>query len=245
MGRWTNVISIAAVLAMGGLAMAQVEVAFPSPVKGGKFTVFAYGPARVLVLDAAAKAGYVLDTAKKTRIGSFTTELETVAAATWADKELWVLDQGTAKIYQLDPRRGAVIGEVAAPKPEVEGEWSYEGLAWDGEYLWVAYFAGYSSTLSSVDRATGKVVLSFYADAHPRGIYSDGKYLWTLCYNGEKLPSVVDRRALVAKAFDMVKNREFIGKVEVANPRGLAFDGERFLTLDLDKGDVVRFEPAR
>lgn len=245
MSRWKIVLSIVSVLATGGLVMAQAEVAFSAPEKGGKFTVFAYDPANVLVFDAAAKAGYILDTAKKTRIGSFTTELKTVAAATWADKELWVLDQDTAKIYQLEPRRGTVIRGIPAPKPEGEGEWSYEGVTWDGEYLWVAYFAGFSSKLNKVDRETGEVVQSFYADAHPRGIYSDGKYLWTLCYNGEKLPSVVDKRALVAKAFDMVKDREFIGKVEVVNPRGLAFDGERFLTLDLDKGEVIRFEPAK
>jgi hypothetical protein len=113
-------------------------------------------------------------------------------------------------------------------------------LAWDGKNLWVAYFAGFSSKINQVDPQQGKVVQSFFSDANIRGIYSDGKYLWGLCYNG-KFPSVIDRRVIAEEGFATAKTRKFLGKMDVQNPRGLAFDGERFLTLNLKKGEVVSF----
>lgn len=229
-------------LTMGGFNMGQVEVSFSKPAEEGEFTIFAYSPEKVIIIDSVAKVGYAFDTAKKAKVGSFTTEVAEPKAATWADKDFWILDQKTEKIYQVDPEKGSIIKGIPAPKPEGEGEWSYEGLAWDGKYLWVAYYAGFSSMISRVDQQNGEVVQSFFADAHLRGIYSNGTNLWTLCYNGPKLPPVIDERVIGDEGFATMKTREFLGKVDIPNPRGLAFDGERFLTMDLKKGEVVSFK---
>ncbi|MCP4230348.1 MAG: hypothetical protein GY771_09405 [bacterium] len=230
---------------LGGSAMAKTEVAYPKPAEEGDFTVFAYSADRVFVLDSTGKIGYSLDTVKKSTVGRFKPDVAMAKASTWAGKELWILDQETEKIYQVESKKGTVLRSIPAPKPEGEGEWSYEGLAWDGEYLWVTYFAGFSSKIHRVNPQNGEVVQSFYADAHPRGLYCDGKNLWTLCYNGSETPSVIDKRVIAADGFDTFKSREFIGKVGVSDPRGLAFDGERFLTMDLSKGEVVTFKPAQ
>jgi hypothetical protein len=237
----TMIAAIATILAVGSLMMAQTMVTFSKPAEEGKFTVFAYSPEKVIIIDSAAKMGYAFDTAKKARIGSFTTEVAEPKAATWAEKDLWILDQKTEKMYQVDPENGSLIRDIPAPKPEGEGEWSYEGLTWDGQYLWVAYYAGFSSKIIQVDPQTGEEGQSFFADGNPRGIYSDGTYLWALCYNGDQRPSMVDRRTIGQKGFATTKTREFLGKAEIPNPRGLAFDGERFLTLDISKGEVVSF----
>lgn len=229
-------------MAMGSFNMEQVEVSFSKPAEEGEFTIFAYSPEKVIIIDSAAKVGYAFDTVKKTKIGSFTTEVAEPKAATWVDNDLWILDQKTETIYQVDPEKGTIIKGIPAPKPEGEGEWSYEGLTWDGEYLWVAYFAGFSSMINRVALQNGEVVQSFFADAHLRGIYSNGTNLWALCYNGPKLPPMIDKRVIAEEGFETSKTREFIGKVNVPDPRGLAFDGERFLTLDLKKGEVVSFK---
>jgi DNA-binding beta-propeller fold protein YncE len=229
---------------VSSLIMAQTTVTFSKPAEEGEFTIFAYSPEKVVIIDSAARVGYAFDTAKKEKVGSFTSKVAEPRAATWAGKDFWILDQKTEKIYQVDPENGNTIKGIPAPKPEGKGKWSYEGLTWDGQNLWVAYFAGFSSKILQIDPQEGKIVQSFFADANLRGIYSDGKYLWGLCYNG-KFPSVIDRRTIAKGGFATGKTREFLGKVDVPNPRGLAFDGKSFLTLNVKKGEVVSFSPKK
>ncbi len=226
-------------------AMAQAKVTFAKPAEEGEFTIFAYKAEKIIIIDSAARMGYTYDTAKKDRVGSFTIEVAEPKAAAWAGEDIWILDQKTEKIYQVNPENGSIIKSIPAPKPVGKGKWSYEGLAWDGQYLWVAYFAGFSSKLNQVDPQEGKMVQSFFSDGNLRGIYSDGTYLWGLCYNGTKRASVIDQRTIAKKEAAAKKTREFLGKVDVPNPRGLAFDGKNFLTLDLKKGEVVSFSPNK
>ncbi len=241
----TIMLVIVMLLVVGSPGMAQTKVAFSKPAQEGEFTIFAYSPEKVVIIDSTARVGYAFDTAKKTGVGSFTTEVAEPKAAAWAGTELWILDQKTEKVYQVDPENGSIIKGIPAPKPEGKGKWSYEGLTWDGQYLWVSYFAGFSSKICQVDPQEGKVGQSFFADANLKGIYSDGTYLWGLCYNGAKLSSVIDRRTIAKETFAIKKTREFLGKVDVPNPKGLAFDGTHFLTLDIKKGEIVSFSPKK
>jgi hypothetical protein len=236
---------VATLFALIGTTMAQHEVKFAKPAEEGAFTIFAYSPEKTVIIDTSGKTYYAFDTAKSEKVGSFTATVEQPKAATWAGTDFWLLDQKTEKIVQVDPENGNVLRDIPAPKPEGAGQWSYEGLTWDGKYLWVAYFAGFSSKIVQVNPENGEVLQDIYADANLKGIYSDGTHLWGLCYNGTNHPAVVDKRMITPSKFETAKSREFLGKVEITEPRGLAFDGNQFLTLDAQKGEIVRFSPKK
>lgn len=232
---------IVILLVVSSQNMAETTVAFSKPAQEGEFTVFAYSPEKVVMIDSSVNKAYAFNTADKTEVGSFSTEVAKPRAAAWAGQDLWILDQKEEKVFQVDPGTGSIINSIPAPKPDIEGKWSYEGLAWDGQYLWIAYFAGFSSKVCQIDPQDGRVVQDFFADANLRGIYSDGKFLWGLCYNGPKRAPVIDRRTIAGKKFETMKSRTFLGKMDIPDPRGLAFDGSNFLTLDMKKGEIVSF----
>lgn len=233
---------LAGAMLIASTGAAQVNELFSFSEEGAAAVALAYSPRRTLVIEGNTNQAVLLG-ADMTRTASFAVELENPSAAAWAEDDLWILDSTTNRIHQVDPTNGTEIRSIPAPKPDVEGMWSYEGITWDGEYLWVAYFAGFSSRLVQVDIETGEEVASLFADAHPRGIYSDGTHLWVLCYNGESASPVVDQRILDDDVQKAITSRSFLGTVGVANPRGLAFDGEMFLTIDIETSSVKSFSP--
>ncbi len=231
------------VMATGAIAQKQAEVAMsfnaPGPSPGSP----AWGGNAMWLLDFENRHITKMDPEKGKAIDSLTISIEKPRAFVWADKELWVLDQMSMMIYDINPKNGKTIRSIKAPTPEGEGEWSYEGLAWDGRYLWVAYFAGFSSKFVRVNPVDGQEVLSFFCDCNPRGLASDGKNLWSISFGGADKPSRIDQRVISDKALDMVKSRKFTLNLPPGDLSGLSYDGQSFRYLDLREHKIIKLKP--
>jgi hypothetical protein len=73
---------------------------------------------------------------------------EYLCGLTWDGRHLWHSDQGTLRIYEIDPAAGRVVREL-------ECEWVRADLAFDGSLL--CQVGGRPKRLVLVDRDTGRV----------------------------------------------------------------------------------------
>lgn len=192
--------------------------------------------------DNNTKEIYKLDPEDGSVITSFRLTVEEAKALAWDGSHLWVLDNKTKMICKLDPSNGNIVTKIEAPAPVGEGPWSLEGLTWDGKYLWVAYYAGFSSKINQVDPGDGTIIQSFFSDSYPRGLASDGKNLWSICYNGEKLPATIDVRHISEKSFDMAKSRSFSANLPTKDTTSLTFDGKYLWSIDKSTRNIHKFE---
>jgi len=88
---------------------------------------------------------------------------------TWAEGTLWVGQYRARKIYQIDPRTGAILRTI-------ESDRFVTGVTWiDGE-LWHATWEGDESDLRRVDPRTGEVLerLEMPPGVEVSGLESDG-----------------------------------------------------------------------
>src|SRR4030095_2995982 len=88
---------------------------------------------------------------------------------TWAEGTLWVGQYRDRKIYQIDPRSGAILRTI-------ESNRFVTGVTWvDGE-LWHGTWEGDESDLRRVDPRTGEVLekLDMPSGANVSGLESDG-----------------------------------------------------------------------
>lgn len=195
------------------------------------------------VIDEASGRIALVDPRTGASVRSLETGVKRPRALAFNGQALWVGDDETMTLSAVDPATGRVTRTLKLPVPAEKGFTSLEGLAWDGKYLWAAYFAGFSSSLNQIDPGSGRIVRSVFADCHPRGIAADGKHLWTICYNGEKLPPKLDRRSILAQEHEMLRSRVFLGDVEARDPAGLVFDGESLWLTDRAAKRTLKLSP--
>ncbi|MEP6990604.1 MAG: PQQ-binding-like beta-propeller repeat protein [bacterium] len=91
------------------------------------------------------------------------------AGLAWAEGTLWVGQHRGRKIYQVDPRTGAILRTI-------ESNRFVTGVTWvDGE-LWHGTWEGEESDVRRIDPATGDVLerLAMPAGAGVSGLESDG-----------------------------------------------------------------------
>ncbi|KKO17956.1 MAG: hypothetical protein B6D35_10540 [Candidatus Brocadia sp. UTAMX2] len=127
--------------------------------------------------------------------------------------------------------------------PAKKGFKSIEGIAWDKkrESLWVAIYAGFSSSLNQINPKTRQITKSIFSDSYPKGIATDGEHLWSICYNGEEFPSAIDQRIIQPEEHKMLRSREFIKDIPEAEPISLVFDGNDLWYADKKTKRVIRF----
>jgi len=195
-------------------------------------------------LDQAQKTLNSFDPKSGALQHSYPLQLKEPKALTHSGTELWIADQGGRKLVAIDPKTGEQRISFKLPIPEEKGFNSIEGMTWDGKHLWVAYFAGFSSSLNKIDPTNGELLQSIYADCHPKGLASDGSHLWTLCYNGESKPTVIDQRKIMDTGHEMLKTRQFIKTIEGKGPSGLTYDGQYLWYNDQQKNRVLRVFPG-
>ena len=102
----------------------------------------------------------------------------------WDGTHLWLADDGTDKIYKLDPSDGSVLSSFESPGSQPCG------LDWDGTHLWQADNA--TRQLHQLDRATGAALSAMNAPATPAkarlpelgGLAWDGRHLWAGTVDG-------------------------------------------------------------
>jgi hypothetical protein len=208
----------------------------PGPAAQG----IAWDGKQILVVDGETKKLYKLDPYTGRVFQSFNLKLKKPKGLTFDGELLWLADEGTRKIHSVDPNSGQIIKTIEMDIPKEKGFKSLEDLTWDGKYLWTAYFAGFSSTFNQIDPESGKIIRSVFADCHPRGIASNGEYIWSICYNGEKLPSKIDRRKILGKDHEMMSSRTFIKDIEVRDPNGLEYAENNLWYIDKKLKKVFR-----
>ncbi|GIL20779.1 MAG: hypothetical protein DWB56_05950 [Candidatus Jettenia sp.] len=159
------------------------------------------------------------------------------------ERALWTADEGKKTLMLLDPSNGKTLKTIPMKIP-VRFD-SIEGIAWDGEYLWLAMYAGFSSSFNKINLKTGEIERSMFADCYPRGIATDGKELWSICYNMNKFPSKIDKRKMDKEDHKMLRSRTFIEDIDKdAEPTGLVFDGKHLWYADRMSKRIIRVTPT-
>ncbi len=194
----------------------------------------------LLIVDGKTRTLYKINPNTGRVHESFELSLKKPKGLAYDGELLWVADEGTRKIHSINPNNGQIIKTISMEIAKERGFKSFEGLTWDGQYLWTAYFAGFSSTFNKVDTHTGETVRSVFANSHPSGIASDGKYIWSICYNGKKLPSKIARVKIMEKEHEMLASRAFIKDIESGSPSGLEYAGNNLWYVDKELKKVFR-----
>jgi hypothetical protein len=100
---------------------------------------------------------------------------------------LWINDFARRRIYALDPKRGVVRRELAAPDPKG----GCKGLAWDGRHLWVLGWA--THLLYRLDPESGKVLSTVRAPWRDLGAGVRRYVAGGLTWDGEAFWAPSDR----------------------------------------------------
>lgn len=144
----------------------------------------------------------------------------------WDGKHLWIVDDGTDMVYELDPADGKVLSSFASPGG------SARGIVWDGRHLWTSDDA--SRKIYKLAAATGRSraaiaapVMSTERGPSPLGgLAWDGQCLWSGWIAGWS-----SRMNRVDPTDGSVKKSYF----SKGYPRALTSDGE-FLWSATDNG---------
>jgi hypothetical protein len=196
-----------------------------------------------LAIDGKSKKIFRLSSYTGRVLQVFTLELSKPKGLAFDGKTIWTADEGTRKLHSIDPSSGRILRTIKMDIPRDKGYKSIEGLTWDGKYLWTAYFAGFSSSLNQIDTESGRIIRSVFCDCNPRGIASDGRYVWSICYNGKGLPSKIDRREVQEKEHEMLRSRVFIRDIEGNDPTSLTYANKLLWYTDRELQKVFGIIP--
>jgi hypothetical protein len=206
----------------------------------------AAGAGRLWVMDAGTGEVLELKPATGERVAGFKLELKQPKGLAFDGQRLWVADQATGQIVAHGVTDGKPVKAIPVRWPEEKGFKTIEALAWDGNVLWTAIAAGFSSTFNQVDADSGQILRSVFADCNPRGLAFDASRLFSLCFNGDQNPATVDQRQVLAQEAEMAKTRRLIQRVPAIVPAGLTYDGTNLWILDAKgRQAVVVRDPDR
>ena len=144
-------------------------------------------------------------------------------------------------LNSYDPGTGRNLRKVKINIPKEKAFTSIEDIMWDGEYIWIACSAGFSSSFLQIDIREGNVVKSIFANCNPRGITTDMGYIYSICYNGEKFPAKIDRRPITGDEKGIDNTRVFLGNIEGTDVTGLTFDGDNLWYADRKSKKAYKF----
>jgi hypothetical protein len=199
---------------------------FSIPLPGIKPQGIAWDGKHLWAVDEQTKKLYNFDSRSGAVVKSLDINLKKPKGLAFDGRSIWIADEETRNIHAVNPESGQIMKTIKMEIPQEKGFKSFEGITWDGKYLWTAIYAGFSSSFNQIDAESGRIIRSIFADCNPRGIASDGKYIWSICYNGENLPSKIDRRKILEKEHEMLRSRVFIRDIEGRDPTGLVYDGQ-------------------
>jgi len=218
---------------------------FSIPLPGLKPKGIAWDGKHLWTLDEETNKLYSFDSISGAVVHSFDVKLKKPQGLAFDGKALLIADEETKSIHAVNPDTGQVVKTIKMEIPPEKGFKSFEGIAWDGKYLWTAIYAGFSSSFNQIDPESGRIIRSIFADCNPRGIASDGKYIWSICYNGEGLPSKIDKREILEKEHEMLRSRVFIRDIEEKDPFGIVYDGQYLWYTDRMTKRAFRFYPEQ
>ncbi|WP_455203197.1 hypothetical protein, partial [Kaarinaea lacus] len=138
-------------------------------------------------------------------IKTYKPKIKQLSASTFGGESLWLADQGEMKILEVNPETGEVTKSIPLNYPKDKGFDTVTGMAWDGENLWIAIAAGFSSSINQIDTNTGEIKRSLFAECDPKNIDVRDNALYTICYNNKHLPTKINRRDIVDKNHEMLR----------------------------------------
>ena len=170
-----------------GQRSCQVVASFPSP--GRSPQDLAWDGNYLWVVDDSTDMIYKLDPSTGKVLLSFATPGLEPKGLACDGKHLWLSENRTAKIYKFDLSNKSLntpISAIDAPVIKLgrRGRSPISGLAWDGQYLWSAYEAGYSTSIVKIDPQDGSILERHFTRGAPEGLASDGTYLWYTSIRG-------------------------------------------------------------
>lgn len=216
---------------------------FSIPLPGQRLQGVTWDGKHLWTLDEYTKKLYSFDPRSGAIFHTANIDLKRPKGLAFDGKSLWVADEETKKIHKINSDNGRIIKTIEMEIPKEKGFKSIEGVTWDGKNLWIAIYAGFSSSFNQIDTETGRIIRSVFADCHPRGITSDGTYIWSICYNGENLPPKIDRRKISDKEHEMLNSRIFIRDIDVRDPSGLVYDGQYLWYSDRMSKKIFKMYP--
>jgi DNA-binding beta-propeller fold protein YncE len=156
-------------------------------------------------------------------------------AVAWDGRSFWCAGEAADKVYQVDPQSGRILKTISVPGPNITSPASIESLAWDGKTLWVGLSAGWSSRISRLDVASGKVTQWFYANSIPAALTADDQHLWMASYNHGKQPSLLARWSIAETGDKTSLTQTFVAKLPGKDPVGLVREGKAFWYADREQ----------
>jgi len=178
------------------------------------------------VVDDSTDMIYKLDPSTGKVLLSFATPGLEPKGLACDGKHLWLSENRTAKIYKFDLSNKSLntpISAIDAPVIKLgrRGRSPISGLAWDGQYLWSSYFAGYSTKIVKVDPKDGSILGGDFIYGVPIGLASDGTYIWYADDRGGRGLGVIFKYRIHNNDLWWVSNFE----IPLYFPTGLAWDG--------------------
>jgi len=157
---------------------------------------------------------YQVDPADGTVLNSYNSSVTALRGMAWShDDHLWVSSWQTHQVFELEPATGSILSSFPAP---FDGP--PNGLAWEGEFLWVAEEGG---LVYKLDPADGTILHSFSPPSgggtNPRGLAWDGERVWAGYQNFGLILEMEPTDGQVRTVFDSPSG-DF--------QQGLAWDGE-------------------
>lgn len=195
---------------------------------------------RLWTVDAGSREILELDAGSGALRRRFPISLRQPKGLAFDGTSLWIGDAAERQLHAFNPDTGQPVRTLPLTAPPEKGFRSLAALAWDGQSLWTAIAAGFSSSYNQIDRNSGRIQRSLFADCDPRGLAFDGGRLWSLCFNGDGNPPTLDRRDREGDEAARVRSRKLIRSLEGRSPDGLAFDGTALWYLDSRAGRVFR-----
>jgi glutamine cyclotransferase len=147
-------------------------------------------------------------------------------------KAIWIADNATKKILQIDPKTGDVIKSFDVPIDADPEHTSIEAIAANGSNIWVALSAGWSSKILKLNSTDGKLISWVFADCLPKGLATDGKELYILAYNKGVLPGSVKKMIISDDMKKMNLSSVFICKTPGKEPSAITMVGKELWISD-------------
>lgn len=183
-------------------------------------------------VDTKAKALKKINLETKAVVSEVPLRVREPRGVAWDGNRFWVVDNREKAVHQVDPESGTILRTFEVPIDFDKKRAVLEAAAFDGKYLWVAYFAGWSSKILKMDAETGEVLQSMFAKGHPRALATDGRRLWMVSYNQGKYTGVISERTIMVDTDQMNLSQKFIGRTPGKQPLGMAYDGRDLWITD-------------
>ncbi len=158
---------------------------------------------------------------------TFKTPAQHPTGMTFDGKLIWLADNGTYKLYAINPGDGSVKKTLPSPG------FNPGGIAWDGKLLWCT--DGTEGYVYGINPKTGTAekVLESYSKKS-EGLAFDGKFLWMLDNKNHKILKINRRDGM------MHENIPAPSKT----CKGLTFDGAYLWSSDHIDNMIYRIDPA-